>query len=307
MPTVHMQVGEPIGAGEGHITAGEFSGDDARRLAKTILERFLVPVAPGACGVCGDGRHCIHTLAGTVPEPGPSVFGGPAIAGYAAAELVPDYFEAPEEKMTSLDRFKEIEAVLASAPGITIGGHVTAGAVAAGFTDPKTGMSKTGCGADDEFKPILAQVANNKALVDSFTATLMGDEYVPAAASYADKDTVARRVAGYDARKVLDELKRPADGRNVEVLEGDHAEVAAVFNYVGGVTVDRDALVVETGKQVFAVDMWYIDKLARALSVGRGDAQSMYQKLKHALVAVQIGTYLQLADGSHRPIILTTA
>jgi hypothetical protein len=302
-----MQVGEPIGAGKGHITAGEFSGDDAQRLAKTILERFLVPVAPGACGVCGDGRHCTHTLAGTVPEPGPSVFGGPAIAGYAAAELVPDYFESPEDTATNLDRFKEIEAMLASAPGITIGGHVTAAAVRAGFTDPKTGVSKTGCGADDEFKPILAQVADNKALVDSLTATLIGDEYVPAAANYADKDIVADRVAGYDARTILDELKKSAGGRNVEILEGDHAEVAVVFDYVEGMTVDRDALVAETGKQVFAVDMWYVDKLARALSAGRSDAQSMYQKLKHALVAVQIGTYLQLADGSHRPIILTTA
>jgi hypothetical protein len=184
---------------------------------------------------------------------------------------------------------------------------VTAGAVATEFTDPKTGLSKTGCGANDEFKPILNQVADHKALVDSFTATLLGDGYRPAATNYAAKDVVADRVAGYDARSVLDELKKPAEGQNVEVLEGDHGEVAVIFNYVEGTTVDRDALVAESGKQVFAVDMWYIDKLARALSSGRADEPDMYQQLKHAMVAVQIGTYLQLADGSHRPIVLLPA
>ena len=63
----------------------------------------------------------------------------------------------------------------------------------------------------------------------------------------------------------------------------------------------------ETGNQVFVVDMWYIDKLARALAAGRPDAVEMYSKLKHHMVAYQVATYLALCDGTQRPAILTTS
>ena len=69
--------------------------------------------------------------------------------------------------------------------------------------------------------------------------------------------------------------------------------------------MDRDSLVQETGKQVFTIDMWYIDTLARAMAQGRPDAPVMFEKLRHAMAAFQVATYLTLCDGTHHPVIVT--
>jgi hypothetical protein len=132
---------------------------------------------------------------------------------------------------------------------------------------------------------------------------LLGDDFNPARTQYVDKATLAERVQGYDSREALNMIGQ-GEGSNVEVLEGKHAESLVVFNYVEGKTVDRDRLVAETGKQVFVVDMWYIDTLATALAQGRPDAVAMRSKLKHAMTAFQVSTYLTLCDGSHRPVIV---
>jgi hypothetical protein len=44
--------------------------------------------------------------------------------------------------------------------------------------------------------------------------------------------------------------------------------------------------------------------LATALAQGRPDAVAMRSKLKHAMTAFQVSTYLTLCDGSHRPVIV---
>jgi hypothetical protein len=83
-------------------------------------------------------------------------------------------------------------------------------------------------------------------------------------------------------------------------LVGNHGEELVIFNYLEGTTIDRDALVHDTGKQVFIVDMWYIDKLAKRMAEGRPDAVAMFESLQHAMVAFQVATYLALCNGTHR-------
>lgn len=302
----HVVVGEPLGKGSGSISAEGFSAAESSELAHTIGEQYLVDVAPDAPGCCIDGRKCIHTMAETAPEPGPSVSGGPAVTAYAAAEMVAGYF-GERSAATGQGRMSEVAATLRTG-GITLGAHVSDGAVRNQFRKPAadgtlSDVSQTGCGANDEFKTIMAKPAEQTAFVTDATALLLGDEYNDAHAMYADGATVAARIADYDSRKALNVIGEK-DGENVEVLEGKHAELLVVFNYVEGKTVDRDQLVADTGKQVFVVDMWYIDKLATAMAQGRPDAVEMHSKLKHAMTAFQVATYLTLCDGSHRPAII---
>lgn len=304
---VQMTIGKPIGVGSGKISARDFSEEEAKRLADNIDQNFLVVVSDNAAGYCIDGRMCKETLAMTKPEIGPSVAGGSTITAYAAAELVGDYFSETSGP-TSLARVKEIDDILTDG-GITLGAHVSRGALEATqrtFVDA-TGQSKTGCGANDEFKAILDCVFTNVEAVNGTTKSLLGNHFDSASMQFIDGGALKSRIASYSSHDVLQAVAATSRGKNVEVLEGDHGETLVVFNYVNGTTVNRDALVADTGKQVFVVDMWYVDKLAHALAQGRPDAPEMFTRLKHAMVAFQVATYLVLCDGTHRPVMLKQA
>lgn len=301
---VQTTIGKPIGAGSGKISALNFSEDDATQLADTIEQNYLVTVSDHAAGYCIDGRLCKETLGGTKPEVGPSIAGGSAITAYAAAEMVGDYFSSTSGHV-SLTRFKEISASLTDA-GISIGAHVSRGALEATsrtFVDV-TGQSKTGCGANDEFRAILQCLTDDTDVVYGTTVSLLGNDFKSASMQFVSSVNLLERVSDYRSSDVLQSVAAIAQGRNVEILEGDHAETLVIFNYVNGTTVDRDALVAATGKQVFVVDMWYVDKLAHAMAQGRPDAPEMYVHLRHAMVAFQVATYLALCDGTHRPVLL---
>jgi hypothetical protein len=149
----------------------------------------------------------------------------------------------------------------------------------------------------------MNRVADEKHFVDGGTKLALGDEFNPSHTGYVGKETIQNRTKDYNSRDALNEVATRAEGRNVEVLEGGHEELVVVFNYKRGYTIDRDAFVKDTDKQVFVVDMWYIDELADTMAVGP-EAVEMRERLRHAMVAFQIATYLELCDGSHRPVIL---
>lgn len=300
---VQVTVGEPLGEGSGNITSTA-NLEEVHEMANT-LPNFLVNVRKGACGVCGDGRGCTHTLAETAPEPGPSVFGGPLITAFGAAELVGDYFGS-RSGATTVERQQEVADTL-EAGGIALGAHVAEDAVEKTdktFIDPETGLPQTGCGANDKFVSIMDKPANKKDFINGATQLLLGDKFNANHTKYTDGDKLQNRIKDHNSRDALNEVANRAEGKNVEVLQGKHEEMLVVFNFVRDTTVDRDALVAATGKQVFVVDMWYIDDLAHAMADGRPDGEEMFAKLQHAMVAFQVSTYLTLCDGSHRPVIL---
>lgn len=297
-------VGEPLGKGEGKITASGFTDENASELANTINERYMVDVSPDAPGCCIDGRCAVHTMAGegTMLELGPHVSGGTLLTAFGAAELVSEYY-GEQDADTVFERLEAVKATLIGA-GIKLGAHVTTGAVANSFKD-ENGNSQTGCGLNDKFKIVMTKPADEKEFVNGTTALLLGDAYNADSMKFKDQTDIEERIKEYDSKQALDVLVGPEKAfDSVEVLAGEHAETLVVFNYVEGKTVDRDAVVKETGKQVFVVDMWYLDKLATVMSAGRPDAVEMRSKLQHAMTAFQVGTYLTLCDGTHRPVIL---
>ena len=289
---------DPVKVGFGTINGGELSPESAQELAEQVKEH-LVEVDPASPSSCIDGRSCNECMDGQPPEPRPSVAGGALVTAYAAAELTG--WLGHDEGSNSTQRLGRINKLLA-AEGIKSGSHCDRGSVESNFIDPATGKAKTGCGADDKFTEIIAQPYEHPAETFAIVQVVMGEEFDQEMVKFEDKDTVAARVEGWQPTDVIEALGADT-GNAIEILEGKHEEVAVVFNFRDGTTVDRDSFVKDTGEQVFVVDVWYIEKLAKALATGP-DAVEQYKRLKHAMVAYQASTYLTLCDGSQRPIVV---
>ena len=299
---VKVVVLDQINAGVGEISAGKTTPDQAQETGEQI-GKYIVTVDPNAPSCCIDGRNCIHTLATNEADqktsPRPSVAGGAGVTAYAAAELV-GWF-APQDNRPTLDRFADVDTQLRN-NGIVPGGHTAKSAVEKNYL--KDGLPATGCGASDKFTDIAKRPFDSKDAVEKYTALAMGNDYNPDDMAFEDSQSVQTRLAGWNSKSVMEFVKNKSGGESIEVLEGEHAEVLVVFNYVENTTVDRDAFVAATGKQIFVVDMWYIEKMARAMAAGRPNAVELYGKLKHAMVAFQVATYATLCDGTQYATVI---
>lgn len=292
---IKVAVGSQVKAGYGSITAGEMTLQQAQNLGNK-LAAYVRPLDTNAPCCCIDGRMCLRTLSGDTTDLRPSVAGGPTTA-YAAAELTGwlHDLDLPTEQ-----RYKQVDTYL-NEHGINTGNHVDAAALGTDFND-----GKTGCGANDRFLENIAHIGNDFSTVSALTAAVLGPKFNSHYLEFTDPKIVEIRNENWDPVAIVDTLRtRNAD--SIEVLTSDdspthgHAECAVVFNYVDGMTVDRDVLVAETGSQIFVVDMWFIDKMARVMAAEEQNERH-YQVLKHAMVAYQVGTYLTLCDGSQYTI-----
>jgi hypothetical protein len=293
---VNVMIGEPIGAGFGDIDASLTTPESADELGKAV-HRNLVRVSKHANGVCIDGRCCGKRMNDEPALVGPSCAGGPALTAYAAAEMT-GWFSASDDRSANA-RFEDILTKLTDG-GIGIGAHCDTKAVKNQFKNINTGLPATGCGANDRLLEILDCAANpdNLPAIKKLQAALLDDRYELTA------DYMKSIPSNWNPKAALDSINHGSDGGSTEILEDSHAEELVVFNYVAGTTVDRDALVAETGRQVFVVDMWYITELAAAMAAGRPDAERMAVQLEHAMVAYQIATYLTLCNGTQRPAFI---
>jgi len=296
---VNVTVGEPFGAGHGAIHASLETQEEYEQLAGDV-KNHIAPVAEGAPSSCIDGREAVSCMDGEATEARPGVAGGGLISAYAAAELA----GLIPESITSQDnKLRHVHDKLSSA-GLVSGGHCDKSNADEGFA-----AGGTGCGANDRLPQILENLHNDKAVVDGLTSVLMGDGYQAELTEYVNSETLQSRHATWNKTAFINELGAET-GHNVEILASEHtpthghAEQAVVFNFVENTTVDRDALIEATGKQVFDVDVWYLSKIAAALAADSTDA-SAESRAMHALVAYQAATYLTLCDGSQRPIIVS--
>ncbi len=296
MPDAVLVIGDKIGVGGGAIDAGEHGEHEIAELGDAV-KRHRVPVGPDVPMCCIDGRCALHTLDGGQTSPRPSVAGGPVTA-YAAAEMV-NWFGTPEGTLG--ERYDRIVSVL-NAASIKTGNHVDKRSVDSDFKG-----NATGCGANDKLSQNVTNVLQNIDAVSGFIAPLMGDNFSASSMAF----NVQVNLTAWNPMDGLNSL-RQRDASTVEVLQSDespthgHREVLVVFNMIEGTTIDRDALFNETGKQVFVVDVWLINKMAHALASGP-HADVMERDLQHAMLSYQVGTYLSLCNGSQRPAVLTEA
>lgn len=308
VPTVgglHIAVTGPIASSQ--FATGSIHSDlthaEAEQFAHTIAKAYLCSTDYTTPSHCIDGRACARHLDGTnTHEVGPAVAGGATTTAYAGAELAGLF--AADTAASTLERVAYVDTLLEAA-GIALGGHVVESALPTLHT--ATGAPQTGCGASDRFADIIRKQAEQHKVVCATVASLLGDAYQEQALNFVAIDAFAEQLRGYNATEVIEAVAEHATknkGHNVEVLTGSHGEELVVFNFVPNTTVNRDALVGDTGRQAFIIDVWYIHELAHALAMGRPDAEQMFQKLLHAMLAFQIAAYLTLCDGSHCAAIL---
>lgn len=269
-----------IEAGAGAITAPNMTKEQAEQVAHDVAtHRKNIDWHNPA--VCIDGRCCAR-VDDSEPLPlGAHMAGGAETVLVAAASV-------------GLDLGGKELVAKAKELGFTLGAHCDTTNRSENF---KNG---TGCGANDKVDIITDEFTKNKAGIGQLLSGLMGANF---------KADVYSGISLSAPAGSKTSLMEHVGEENVETLEDDgqgvhgHREEMVIFNYEEGTTIDRDAYFAATGKQVFVIDVWYIQKLANALSSGiHADRQA--SELFHSMMAYQVATYIGLCDGSHRAALM---
>jgi len=302
MPSIRIL--EPINAGIGKISAGDISDKEIITAAKQI-KNCLSNVSPMAPSCCIDGRYSEGTLANTaeIVESRPSVAGGADVTAYAAAEMTGIWFK-PSSKRSAKGRLLDIDTLLRE-QGVIPGAHSDENAIEDNFKNRKTGLSKIGCGTSDNFIDILNRPYDAFDIIDKYSAMLMSNKFDQKYMKIIANDKLQETVKKWDPINTLHIVTKASSGKSVEISRGSNTEVIIIFNFVKDTTLDRYKFLSKANVKAFVVDMWYIDKIANAMAASRPNSIEVFNKLKHAMVAFQLATYLTLCDGTQRPVILT--
>ncbi len=162
--------------------------------------------------------------------------------------------------------------------GVHRGSHCSSEASDCGFADNLQSIVQRLVDKQADIKDIINSVApglindDNQAVWDSVVA--QGS----AAAGNGEFSTGESLVAG-----VLDGCSS-----NLQTLEGDHAELAAVVNLKEGTTLNTGDMV-QSGKQSFNLDLWYVLKQAEQLQL---DAEFV----KLAALGLYVATEMVLVE-----------
>lgn len=299
MPQFTIEVHDPVGKGNGVLHS---EGIDNVESFTEQIRKHMVPVSDTAPSTCIDGRPCTECLDGSNPEIGPKVAGAAVITSYAAVELVGSWYASETINLDHEDRMHVVARQLTSSR-IPLRAHCDRAAKDSKFIKESI-ASRTGCGADDNFPVIVTTVQNEKKTVQDISDSVMGEVYSGRTTSYTPAETLASRHTLWQPINMINVVSEYAGAGEVEVLDGQHNEVAVVFNYREGYTIDRDSFVNESGMQVFFIDVWYLQKLADALARGP-NAEKQYEELLSAMIDYQVATYLTLCDGTH-PVVTVT-
>jgi hypothetical protein len=288
---VEVTVGQALNVGSGNISAGEMTPEREERIGEGVRNN-IVAVNPDAPGCCIDGRGCRECMNGQKSEARAKVAGGPLITAYVAAEVTGWFGDSEDSAEEKLERL----AALLEANGVHVGGHVDINAASKEFIDPVTNKPRTGCGANDRLPEILQVMHDDPETISALTDALLGEQQ-PVQEGPVPKEEVVARNGKWNPKNVVNLLGNN-DGGSVEILVDNHREAAVVANYIEDTTVDRDGVIEDIDEQVFTVDMWYIDKIARAMTAGNPDGVQQFSELRRAMTGYQVGTYMTLCDGS---------
>ena len=221
--------------GEGAIEAGV---DQQARLDE-FTERlgtgeFHIPTSDSIPYGCIDGRD---TRDGLTPRPDSA---GGTESLFVADDLTAKRFAGAGG--TTREAYAQTLKFVHDA-GYPVGGHTDSHAQGAG----------SGCGANDKLPLVydfMARQGSELRKISSTLGVVASDEAYEAIVMNA-----MMRAEFSNGRELLDELQKYGD---VDMLDGDHREVAAVINTKFGTTLDRIALKREFGDmyEAFNVDAW---------------------------------------------------
>lgn len=277
---VEVTVLDKIGIGFGSISAPEMSQLDAETEAREAAT-FLKKIDWRSPAVCIDGRHLAE---GEQALPLGSHLAGAVETPLVAAKSI-------EYKLQGA----ELVAFL-KGEGFTLGAHDADSNKANNYENG------SGCGACDKCEGNCGLYAENKEKVEGTVAALTGPDFSKEAFDTVSLAPFTDSVHAIVGEELVETLHDDHEG-----VHGHH-ERMVVFNYVEDTTIDRDAYIDATtseefpnGKQLFVVDMWYLKKLAHAMSP---EDTRQAAELYHAMTAFQVATYLGLCDGKHRAVVI---
>lgn len=198
-------------------------------------------------------------------------------------------------------------AVLLDDRGMDYGGHtVTASREDAPAPVLEDHIHISGCGCLDKFPESAGATAthheNIAKVAGSLAAKLaglqpQGSDGASMPDMFANFDTAATTDrAGYSGGAVIRGMLQR--GKVVKALGGVHQETDVVLNYVEDYTADQGLVRDMTGQagQIFSVDVWRIDRLARGLY----DEPAQQRRAAIGMLAFTLGVSATLTKGDQR-------
>jgi hypothetical protein len=293
-----------------------------KRLKKILdsknLEQYIVPVDSSAPTRCIDGRPICNW--DELPDAkkkflGPKVPGGTPHA--ALTQRIVDATHLNRELHFEDDILAVVK--LYKKTGIGFGGHV----------DTHHNGWNTGCGAVDKINLILHKLQRpepqeqirmlaremmgkayegnhmvNEVIGSMLLLDAVKPSYMPKEGGKAEKEFLYKKT-------VVKLLREEVSGKdNVPALEGEHAEVALVLNWVKGTTFDNDRFAIDNNGeiQVFGWDIWEVyEEAGRLYPYSMYDSplvqqEAVTKRLNHITTRILLGisTTMVLTDGSLR-------
>ncbi len=143
------------------------------------------------------------------------------------------------------------------------------------------------CGFADNLQKIITRLVSDKdtiaQLIDEAAPGVRNEEIWQQVLSDASARKDTQLPTGEDMVS-----KGHAQGANLQTLDGEHAEVAAVVNLAEGSTLNTGAMV-EQNMQAFNLDLWYVLKQAEVVGL---DAPYVL----HAALGLYVATEMVLVE-----------
>jgi hypothetical protein len=225
---------------------------------------------PHASIRCIDGRPAQTAAHGLGPQ---LAGGGPGLALAWAVVNKPS-----DNILSDMDRFAKTFH-----SGFALGGH----------RDDHSHNPSTGCGAIDRMGQIIARVIGLPDTVKPLVSSVMGDRFDEKIFTKVVEDFRLINVDKFLPQGYQNKLLKCCSSKDVEVVSGEHKEIAVVINTQKNTTFDKDSMCRqdENSAQAFNFDYWYIEELASSL-------ESKQTEFITAVVAYQVGAAMVLTDGS---------
>ncbi|MDX1766216.1 MAG: cadmium-containing carbonic anhydrase, partial [Candidatus Saccharimonadales bacterium] len=211
-------------------------------LGKYVPFREWFKAAP----VCVDGRH-----GPAQPQPVtpiyPQALGGSLLSGVIRA-MNQRSDQPQEEILTTINQLRD----KGFPAGVHRGSHRTDTASDCGFADNLGKILKRLNEKSEEIKDIISRAAPDVMEAEVWAQVV------------SDADGLAGKV-DFTGETLIAAVAEKCQAQ-VQTLEGDHAEVAAIVNLMPETTLDTGALVA-ANRQVFNLDLWYVLEQTNSLGL----------------------------------------
>ncbi len=300
MPGIKViKVSAGLGFGDGSISCAAIEEQPDNKDLAALTDQaiksadILVPVSLGPDGQmikddgCGDGRNIMIKLGAVFSKSRnfakslyrPKVFGGGATMA-TAMRIGLD--KAGNQPLESVFRAALVQL---NRSGMDFGAHI----------DNHAAGKNSGCGAIDKSPQIITAIAQYQQPIANAIVSL-GINVDGLAEIFQAFSVFANTLQGqpYSGRSVLNAIFE--NHKIIKELADEHKETRIILNFIEGYTVNQELVRSSTGgrAQVFAVDVWRLEKLA--VGLWRNDADKRLGLLSELAYTLATAAVLTAGD-----------